>query len=88
MTYGCHLAARSLQKRQTLSTLGAISGMQTRLCLGTHQSRTTDDLRPRLEPILLVRGECTFDARNRVAQTSFILFSTFVDFRPVSDASD
>jgi hypothetical protein len=64
LTYGCHLAARSLQKRQNLSTLGGISGMQTRLCFGTHQSRTTDDLRPRLEPILLIRGECTFDARN------------------------
>jgi hypothetical protein len=38
--------------------------MQTRLCFGTHQSRTTDDLRPRLEPILLVRGDCTFAARN------------------------
>jgi hypothetical protein len=25
---------------------------------------------------------------NRVAQTAFILFSTFLDLRPVSDASD
>jgi hypothetical protein len=27
-------------------------------------------------------------AANRVAQTAFILFSTFLDLRPVSDASD
>jgi outer membrane receptor for monomeric catechols len=27
-------------------------------------------------------------APNRVAQTAFLLFSTFLDLRPVSDASD
>jgi hypothetical protein len=64
LSYGCHLAARSLHKRQNPSTLGGISRMQTRLSFGTHQSRKTDDLRTPLEPILLVRGDCTFAAHN------------------------
>jgi hypothetical protein len=29
-----------------------------------------------------------YDYKIRVAQTAFILFSTFLDLRPVSDASD
>jgi hypothetical protein len=62
LTYDCHLAVGSLQRRQNLATLGGIRGMQTRPSFGTHKSRMTDDLRPYIEPVLLVLGDCRFAA--------------------------